>query len=141
MLRDLTIFFINIGKKLQQKLPNPTKSITDFLGFKVPSNFVFNFIDNSDIIEACNKLKPKTSQGLDVLSNKMIKLLFPKIPQVISKLINLLFAQGIVPNQLKSGRVITIYKDGDKSSFNNYRPISLISAFGKFMEKLSVNNC
>ena len=63
-------------------------------------------------------------------------LLFPKIPQLISKLVNLSLTKGIVPNQLKSVRVITIYKDGDNSSFNNYRPISLISAFGKFIEKL-----
>ena len=139
-LKDLTTFFINIGQKLQQKLPKSNKSKTDYLGIKVPSNFVFNFIDDLDIIEACNKLKPKTSQWLDILSNKIIKILFPKIPQVISKLINLSFTQGIVPNQLKSARVITIYKDGDKSSFNKYRPISLISAFGKFMKKLVCNN-
>ena len=129
-------FFINIGQKLQKNLPVSNKSITDYLGHKVPSTFIFNFIDDRDIIEACAKLKPKTSQGLDILSNKIIKQLFPKIPQVISKLINLSFNQGLVPNQLKSARVITIYKDGDKANFNNYRPISLISAFGKFMEKL-----
>ena len=106
------------------------------MGLKVPSTFIFNFIDEGDIIEACNKLKPKTSQGLDILSNKIIKQLFPLIPQVISKLINLSFNKGFVPLQLKNARVITIFKEGDKSSFNNYRPISLISAFGKFMEKL-----
>ena len=54
-------FFINIGQKLQQKLPSLTKSISDYLGNKVPSNFVFNVIDDKDIIVACNKLKPKTS--------------------------------------------------------------------------------
>ena len=112
--------FINIGHILQQKLPNSTKSIPDYLGFKVPSNFIFNFVDDGDIIEACAKLKPKTSHGLDSLSNKIIKLLFPKIPHVISKLVNPSFTQCIVPNQLKSARVITIFKDGD----NNYRPIS-----------------
>ena len=31
--------------------------------------------------------------------------------------------------------MITIFKDGVRSSFTNYRPISLISAFGKFVEK------
>ena len=106
------------------------------MGNKVPSTFVFNFIDDRDIIEACSKLKPKTSQGLDFLSNKIIKQLFPLTPQLISRLINVSFNKGFVPNQLKSARVITIFKEGDKSSFNNYRPISLISAFGKFMEKL-----
>ena len=123
-------FFINIGQKLQKNLPVSNRSITDYMGLKVPSTFIFNFIDERDVIEACNKLKPKTSQGLDVLSNKIIKQLFPLIPQVISKLINLSFNKGFVPLQLKNARVITIFKEGEKSSFNNYRPISLISAFG-----------
>ena len=91
-------FFINIGQKLQQKLPVPTKSISDYLGHNVPSTFIFNFIDERDIIEACSKLKPKTSQGLDILNNKIIKQLFPLIPQVISKLINLSLNKGLYHN-------------------------------------------
>ena len=66
-------FFINIGQKLQQNLPVPVKSITDYLGNKVSSTFIFNLIDDKDIIEECSKLKPKTSQGLDILSNQIIK--------------------------------------------------------------------
>ena len=93
-------FFINTGQKLQQKLPVSNKSITDYLGNKVPSSFIFHFVDDGDIIEACSKLKPKSSQGLDILSNKIIKQLFPLIPQVISKLINLSFNKGFVPLQL-----------------------------------------
>ena len=41
-----------------------------------------------------------------------------------------------MPHQLKAARVVPIFKDGDKTSFNNYRPISLISSFGKFIEKV-----
>ena len=33
------------------------------------------------------KIKPQASQGLDVLSNKLIKILFPLILPVITKLI------------------------------------------------------
>ena len=129
-------FFTTIGTNLQQKLPKTTKNIKDYLG--VPCPFIFNFtlVDEYDILKACDKLKAKTSQGLDILSNKLIKILFPKITSVIKKLINLSLTNGSVPKQLKNARVITIYKDGSKSSFNNYRPISLISAFGKFLEKI-----
>ena len=33
-------------------------------------------------------------------------------------------------------RVIPVYKEGVKNDFGNYRPISLISAFGKLIEKI-----
>ena len=94
-------FFINIGDKLQSKLPRSPKNVKDYLGTPCPFNFVFNLINDSDILLACSRLKPKTSQGLDILSNKLIKMLFPKILPVIKKLINLSLKSGIVPSQLK----------------------------------------
>ena len=87
-------------------------------------------------MEICKKLKPKASQGLDILSNKIIKVLFPLILPIIVKLVNMSLHNGVVPKQLKNARVITIFKEGSKSSFDNYRPISLISSFGKFLEKI-----
>ena len=69
-------FFVNIGEKLQNKLPFPKNSIHDYLGTPSPFNFTFNLINDKDILLECSKLKPKTSQGLDTLSNKLIKLRF-----------------------------------------------------------------
>ena len=69
---------------------------------------------------------------MDILSNKIIKILFPKIPQVISKLVTLYITQGLVPSQLKSDKVITIFKDGDKSSFNKGISTDTISYKNQF---------
>ena len=37
---------------------------------------------------------------------------------------------------MKIAKVVPIFKAGDKSSFNNYRPISLLPQFSKTVEKL-----
>jgi hypothetical protein len=45
-------------------------------------------------------------------------------------------ATGIVPSKLKIAKIIPIYKSGDASDINNYRPISLLSTFSKILEKI-----
>jgi hypothetical protein len=39
-----SFFFINIGGKLQNKLPDSKKLITDYMGSKYKFNFVFNLL-------------------------------------------------------------------------------------------------
>jgi len=44
--------------------------------------------------------------------------------EVKAKIINLSFTTGLVPNMLKIAKVCPVYKNGDKTDINNYRPIS-----------------
>ena len=37
---------------------------------------------------------------------------------------------------MKVARVIPIFKNGEKTSFNNYRPISILPVFSKILEKI-----
>ena len=46
---------------------------------------------------------------------------------------------GIVPDQWKIANVIPLHKGGDSTSFNNYRPISLLSVYSKVLEKVVHN--
>ena len=47
-----------------------------------------------------------------------------------------MFNQGVLVNNLKIAKVILIFKSGEKSFTENYRPISLLPAFCKVTEKL-----
>ena len=49
---------------------------------------------------------------------------------------NLSLKTGIVSIQFKIAKVIPIFKTGDRTSMDNYRPISLLSTFSKILEKL-----
>jgi len=54
----------------------------------------------------------------------------------LSRIINVSFASGSVPDMLNIAKVCPIYKRGDKSVITNYRPISILPSFSKIYEKL-----
>ena len=49
---------------------------------------------------------------------------------------NLSLQQGVFPSQLKIAKVIPLFKDGDKSLVNNYRPVSVLPLFSKILEQI-----
>ena len=51
-------------------------------------------------------------------------------------LINLVFVSGTFPKQLKTVKIIPVYKKGDPLDCTNYQPISVLSNLGKQIEKL-----
>ena len=53
----------------------------------------------------------------------------------LSILVNKSLQTGIVPDNCKLAKVIPIYKAKEKNLFSNYRSISLLSVFSKFLEK------
>ena len=51
-------------------------------------------------------------------------------------LINLYICEGVFPEKLKLAKVSPVFKKGNKSDMNNYRPISVLSVISKILERL-----
>jgi len=130
-------FFVNIGPKLASKIPKSKKKYSEFLP---PTDnhpdFVFNYVNESILMDAAKKLKPKNSGGSDTISTKLLKEVLPTIKIPLCHLFNLSFKTGYIPNEFKIAKIIPIYKSENKHDFTNYRPISLLSSFSKLQEKI-----
>ena len=48
--------------------------------------------------------------------------------------------KGQFPNEWKKANVVPVHKKGDKQVLRNYRPVSLLSIWGKIFEHLIYNN-
>ena len=108
--QGFNIFYTKIGAELSSKIPQNNKNYKDYLGDSIVDNFIFGNISEKLIIEMTGKLKPKTSAGPDGISTKLLKEMIPFILLPITHLFNLSFKTGYIPTELKTAKVIPIFK-------------------------------
>ena len=70
------------------------------------------------------------------MSSKCIKQITPSIITPLTLVINQIFNTGIFPDKLKIAKVVPIFKKGDNTLMNKYRPISLLPVISKVIEKI-----
>ena len=129
-------FFSEIGGNLAKNFPNDFSEFQNYLGESATySMFLFNTTE-AEIIKIIKSLKNTNSTGFDNFSTKFIKLSAPILAPALVKLFNLSIQTGVYPDLLKVAKVIPIFKKGDSTSVNNYRPISILSPINKIFEKI-----
>ena len=134
----LNNFFNKIGIDLAKKIPYDNMTQQEYINnlHEQNSNFKFKNITTSDILKINKSIKPKFSAGPDDIPSAIVKIILKEIPEVIVNIINSSLNSGLVHERLKTAIIIAIYKKGDKSDPNNYRPIALINALSKIIEKV-----
>ena len=94
---------------------------------RIDSQLRFTLFDEEHIVGIFNRLKNKSSYACDNISNKLLKYAKAFLVKPLTLIINQTLSTGIFPNELKISRVSPLFKNGDISNINNYRPISIRS--------------
>ena len=128
-------FFISIGDEglLNAKTKN---NFNQDMPRKTNCTLRFEPIAVDTISRIVNDLKPKTSTGVDSVSNKLLKFVKNVISEPLSIIINQMLKSGIFPDSLKISKIVPLYKKDDDTNLSNYRPISLLPSISKFFEKV-----
>ena len=129
-------FFVDVGPRLSESIPQSSKSFRDFLGDQYDEEFNFQEVNSFIINITLSKLKSKSSVGNDNISMKLLKEIMPIIVKPIIHLFNLSLNTGYIPDNYKCAKIIPIYKAGERDRFDNYRPISILPALSKLLEKI-----
>ena len=130
-------FFSEIGERLANNFSNIDNSeYRKSLGKKVSHSIVLYPITEIEVKDTIRNLKNTNSAGYDELTTKFIKVSAPLLIPALTKIFNLSITAGVYPNSLKTAKITPVFKKGDPSSVNNYRPISVLSSINKIYEKI-----
>lgn len=89
-------------------------------------------ITTDEIRKSALNLRNNKSPSNDHIVNEYIKNTLDIFLPIYESLFNLIFDTGILPDSWLEGIILPIYKNkGEQSNPQNYRPITLLSCFGK----------
>ena len=74
-----------------------------------------------------------SSAGYDELPASIMKQCIGCYIEPLTFLINQSISQGVFPAELKIARIIPLYKGEDNQRIHNYRPISVLPIFSKYI--------
>ena len=130
---ELNSFFSTVGEKIAGDIQRDSyqSSIR-----KIEKTMVLKQTDEVEIGKILNNLKNKKSTGHDGISNEILKCCSPIIEKYLCEAFNNCILERRFPNSLKIAKVVAMYKKGDNTKPENYRPISLLSPISKIFETI-----
>ena len=81
-----------------------------------------------------NKLVPSVLPSVYILRAKFNSIRM--ISKALGSVFNLSITAGAVPDEMKIACVIPLCKSGAHNVFTNYKPVSILPAFSKILEKI-----
>jgi len=97
--------------------------------------FKFSPMKESFVLSKLQTLNPRKGIGVNEISNRMLKAASPVIARPLTKTFNQLLETGTFPSGFKIGQITALHKSGDRPHPSNYRPISVLTALSKILEK------
>ena len=126
---------MNIGPNLAKNIPNSSSTFQELLNHPCDNSIFLQPVKENKTLQIMKALN-NGSPGIDDICAKSIRCINDIIVIPLSYICQLSLAQGCFPNELKVAKMFPLYKNGEKSQFNNYRPISLLPLFSKILERL-----
>jgi len=133
-------FFVTAASNIINTLhPSPKNPISNVP--LIPATFSLTNVPVTmpEILEATQLLLNKKTPDLNGISTHFLKKIIDIILIPLHHILKLSFDSGYVPTQLKIAKVVPVFKSGDRLAMDNYRPISLLPALSKIMEKIVAN--
>ena len=127
-------YFVEVGSNLANQIHSEQNDFRQYLQNRYADEFNFPIVTKDQLFRIVSSMKDSAS-GHDEIPIRIIKIIIVDIADVLLHLCNVSFSTGSFPDLLEIAKVLPFFKSGDCSLFNNYRPISILPAISKIIEK------
>ena len=132
-------YFSNIGPNLASQINTQNFNFETYVK-NIESEFAaFQPVTVNHVNQLLTGLSSNKATGVDKISCKIIKIASPAISDSLTHIFNQAITLSLFPdefNVLNTAIVIPLYKNGQRNVAGNYRPISVLPAISKIMEKI-----
>ena len=131
-------FYKDIALEIVRNIPKSNQPYEYYLSkMKQPENsFELKEVDSYSVYKTMMNISSKKSKGPYGISNYILKKIAPFVFKDLTTCINKSFKEKTFPETLKVSKIVPLFKKGDSTDMNNWRPICQISPFSKVYEKL-----
>ena len=120
-------------------IPNSSSQPDDFLQDSCEDLFDLDRVNSIMVEDLISSLESKPCKDIYQVSTNLLKYVSKAISLPLTHVFNLSLDQGVFPEAFKLSRTVPIFKAGDPSDMNNYRPISCLPTMSKVLEKYVSN--
>ena len=131
-------FFTNIGPTLAKSISKSSSLPLKYLNEKIKESVLFSPVLENEVKNILMLLK-NSAAGWDGFDVQIIKQIKDFIISPFTHICNLSITTGVFPRQMKIANIVPIYKSGDNTLFNSYRPVSVLPLFSKILERIVYN--
>ena len=127
--------FSNIGPRLANEIHvnENCPSYVDYLSGTCDSRFELKTTTVSTVFSLLSKLSKSKATGLDKIPARLLRDCADLIASPLCTIFN---QSGVFPDEWKLSKVIPLFKQGERSDLNSYRPISIVPVVAKVFERI-----
>ncbi len=135
MAHEFNMYFIKSVQELTQNFDCPT-TVIDSEAVDISNLFCIKEVNEAKILEVIKNLSNSKAKDINNLDTLFIKKHSIDLVKPLTRLVNLSIRDNKFPNNWKKAIATPIFKTGDCDLISNYRPISILPALSKVLEKV-----
>ena len=136
MLQNSTRFFNTVVAKINERKISTSFALRNTLRESKEKTMFLSTITVNEVESAIKEPQDKKATVPNSIPSKIPENNRDVLSKLLCDLINLIFVSGTFPQELKTAKIIPVYKKGDPLDWTNYCPISLLSNVGNLIENL-----